>query len=141
MLCPDVAKSLPCWLSQFSFSKLRQPTGQRQSNVRMQQKKSLIGPILFLYYEENLVSSNLNSKLLTFHCAHPNLHVAIFLFSLTLLKKSELFFSGKIKCANYGKLFLGPQRRKTFRPKFLVVKIHTPNPNIPLKYMKRLVFL
>ena len=28
--CTDVAKSLPCWLSQFSFSKLRQPTGQRQ---------------------------------------------------------------------------------------------------------------
>ena len=35
------------------------------------QKKS-IGPILFLYYEESLVSSNLNSNLLRFHCAHPN---------------------------------------------------------------------
>ena len=45
------------------------PTGQRQSNSRTQQKK-LIVPILFLYYEENLVSSNLNSKLLRFH---PNL--------------------------------------------------------------------
>jgi hypothetical protein len=33
----------------------------------------LIGLILFLYYEESLVSSNLNSKLLRFHCAHPNL--------------------------------------------------------------------
>ena len=37
-------------------------------------KKKLIGPILFLYYEESLVSSNLNSKQLRFHCAHPNLH-------------------------------------------------------------------
>ena len=27
-----------CWLSQFSFSKLRQPTGQRLSNARGQQK-------------------------------------------------------------------------------------------------------
>ena len=39
----------------------------------MQQKK-LISPILFLYYEESLASSNLNSKLLRFHCAHPNVH-------------------------------------------------------------------
>ena len=39
----------------FRKAKLRQPTGQRQSNVRTQQKNS-IGPILFLYYEESLVS-------------------------------------------------------------------------------------
>ena len=34
----------------------------------------LIGPILFLYYEESLVSSNLNSKQLIsrFHGVHPN---------------------------------------------------------------------
>ena len=43
----------------------------------------LIGPILFLYYEESLVSSNLNSKLLRFHCAHPNVHGRKgFIFSL-----------------------------------------------------------
>jgi hypothetical protein len=68
---PDMAKSLPCWLSQFSFSKLRQPTGQRLSNIKTQQTKISIGPILFLYYEESLVSSNLNSKQLWFHGAHP----------------------------------------------------------------------
>ena len=52
---------------------LKQPTGQRQSNVRVQQKEKLIGPILFLYYEESLVSSNLNSNQVRFHGAHPNL--------------------------------------------------------------------
>ena len=72
LLPPDVALSLPCWLSQFSFSKLRQPTGQRQSKVRMQQRKFSIMPIFFLYYEESLVSSNLNSRLLRFHFAHPS---------------------------------------------------------------------
>ena len=46
-------------------AKLRQPT------VRGQQKKISIGPTLFLYYEESLVSSNLNSKQLRFHCDHP----------------------------------------------------------------------
>ena len=61
-----------CWLSQFSFSKLRQPTGQRLSKVRTQQNFFSIGPILFLYYEESLVSSNLNSKLFRFHCVRPN---------------------------------------------------------------------
>ena len=39
LLHPDVAKSLSCWLSQFSFSKLRQPIGQRLSNVRTQHNK------------------------------------------------------------------------------------------------------
>jgi hypothetical protein len=63
LLRPDDAKSLPCWLYQFS-------------NVRTQQKKS-IGPILFLYYEESLVSSNLNSNLLRFHCAHPNVYTTV----------------------------------------------------------------
>ena len=57
-----------------SFSKLRQPTGQRLSNVRTQQTKISIGQILFLYFEESLVSSNLNSKQLRFHGAHPRVH-------------------------------------------------------------------
>ena len=51
-------------------AKLRQPTGQRLSNVRMQQKK--INLTLFLYYEESLVSSNLNSNQLRFHGVRPN---------------------------------------------------------------------
>ena len=59
-------------MSQFRKAELRQPTGQRLSNVRVQQRKISIGPILFLYYEESLVSSNLNSKQLRFHGAHPN---------------------------------------------------------------------
>ena len=56
-------------------AKLRQPTGQRLSNVRMKQKKNSIGPILILYYEESLVSSNLKSNLLRFPCAHPDLYL------------------------------------------------------------------
>jgi hypothetical protein len=58
---------------------LEKPTGQRLSNVRKQQKKS-IWPILFLYYEESLVSSNLNSNLLMFHGAHPNLEPSEYKF-------------------------------------------------------------
>ena len=34
----------------------------------------LIGAILFLYCEESLVLSNLNSKLFRFHCVRPNVH-------------------------------------------------------------------
>ena len=59
-------------ISEFNFSKLRKQTGQRLSSVRLQQTKISIGPILFLYYEESLVSSNLNSKLFLFHCVRPN---------------------------------------------------------------------
>ena len=43
----------------------------------MQQKKNLMGPILFLYYEVSLVSSNLNSKLLRFHSFRPNVYTTV----------------------------------------------------------------
>ena len=32
--------------------------------------------LIFVHYEESLLSSNLNSKLFRFHIAHPNLHTA-----------------------------------------------------------------
>ena len=35
-------------------------------------KKKINGPILFLRFEESLVSSNLSSKLLWFHSVRPN---------------------------------------------------------------------
>ena len=38
------------------------------------ENKFQFGPILFLHYEVSLVSSNLNSNLHRFHCAHPNVH-------------------------------------------------------------------
>ena len=44
------------------------------SSVRTQQQKISIGPILFLYYEESLLSSNLNSKLFRFHCVKLTIH-------------------------------------------------------------------
>ena len=59
-------------------AKLRQPLGQRLCNVRMQQKK-IIGPVLFSYYEESLVSSNLNSKLLKFYSIRPIGHIGRYL--------------------------------------------------------------
>ena len=75
LLCPVIALSLPCWLSQFRKAKLRQPRGQRLSNVRTRLTKISIVPILFLYHEESLVSSNLNSKQLRFHSVRPNLYI------------------------------------------------------------------
>ena len=38
------------------------------------QKAAILLSILLLYYEESLVSSNLDSNLLRFHCSHPNVH-------------------------------------------------------------------
>ena len=52
-------------------------------------KKKSIGPILFLYYEESLLSSSLNSKLFWFHCVRPNtdtFSIAYSSFSSVLLK-------------------------------------------------------
>ena len=64
--------TLLCWLSQFRKAELRQPTGQRLSNVRTQQTKISTRSTLFLCYEESLVSSNLNLKQLRFHDVRPN---------------------------------------------------------------------
>ena len=77
MLYPDVAKSLP--------------TGQRLSNVRTQQKKNSIGPILFIYYEDILVSSNLNSKQLRFHGVRPNLYTYLSILHTKTYSSKSLF--------------------------------------------------
>ena len=55
-------------------AKLRHLTRQRLSNVRKQQKIISI-VLIFLFYEENLVPSNLNSKQLRFLGAHPSVHI------------------------------------------------------------------
>ena len=90
-MLPDVAKSLPCWLSQFRKATLRQPAGQRLSNAREQQTKISIGPILFLYHDESMVSSNLNSKQLSFHYAHPNVQLKILSIKLGYYKNLEIY--------------------------------------------------
>ena len=59
------------------FSKLRQPTGQRHSNVKMQQNIISIRIILFLYYYDSLVSSKSNSKLFRFHFVRPKLYIVV----------------------------------------------------------------
>jgi hypothetical protein len=73
LLHPDVAPSLPCWLSQLNCD-IQQGRDRATSG---RNKKNVIRPILFLYYEESLVLSNLNSKQLMFHGAHPIIHTFI----------------------------------------------------------------
>ena len=76
-MIPDFPIDIRIRFAEFRKAKMRQPTGQRLCNFRTQQKKS-IGPILFLCYEESLVSSNLNLKQLRFHGAHPKLYIRKF---------------------------------------------------------------
>ena len=62
---------------------------QGLSNVRTQQKKS-IGPILFLYHEESLVSSNLNKTILVSLCRSEDQCIwTYFILSVPLI-----FFTG-----------------------------------------------
>ena len=58
-------------------------------------KKKLIGPILFLYYEESLVPSNLNSKLFRFIVlilARPNVYIYAYCFYTKPIKQSVQHF-------------------------------------------------
>ena len=55
---------------------------------RQDATKKPIWSILFLYYEESLVSSNLNSKLFRFHCVRLNIHKYILMYKVILKKKS-----------------------------------------------------
>ena len=62
----------------------------------------LIGPILFLYYEESLVSSNLNSKLFRFPIFKKQNNLSKFLYpsleNLTTQNSTLLFFTLKCCC-------------------------------------------
>ena len=103
---PDVALSLPCWLSQFRKAKLRQPTGQRLSNVRTQQKNFQSGQSYsYIMRKVWYISSNLNSKLFRFHCVRPNLDInkKFNLFSPFLHPLSQLSTWGFPWSMNYRK--------------------------------------
>ena len=56
------------------FLSLAETANKAETEQHQVATKKIIRPILFLYYEESLASSNLNSKLLRFHCAHPNIY-------------------------------------------------------------------
>ena len=124
LLHPDIALSLPCWLFQFKKYTLRQPTGLRLCNIRTSQKNS-IGPILFLYYEEILVLSNLNSKLFRFYCVRPNVHMCSIHFwksaycsaiSTTFFQAIEFYFSsGKGSKISEGVLFVPSSKKKIYK--------------------------
>ena len=74
LLRPDIALSLPCWLSQFSFSKLRQSPGLRQSNVRMQKKVNQANLILILWGKSGMYHQIwIQNNVFRFHCVRHNL--------------------------------------------------------------------
>ena len=78
---------------------MRELIGQRLSNVRKQQKTISIVPILFLYYEESLVSSNLNLKQLRFHGVRPRLATYLELVKALYLLELE-FINFTNRCFN-----------------------------------------
>ena len=64
-----------CPVSCLSLGKLHLDSQQGTDLATLgRNKKKSIGPILFLYYEESPVSSNLNSKQLRFHGVRPKLY-------------------------------------------------------------------
>ena len=67
-MSPDIAKFLLCWLLNWDSQQGRDLATSGRN------KKISIWPILYLYHEESLVSSNLNSKQLGFHGVRPNQH-------------------------------------------------------------------
>ena len=104
LLRPDFALSLPCWLSQFSWDSQQSrdvATSGRNKNA------FFIKPILFLYYEKSLLSSNLNSKLFSFHRVKPNLHTYMDLlylwhgFNIPIFTKvSWCYVQASVGCKN-----------------------------------------
>ena len=86
MLHPDVA--LWNWNSQ---------QGRDLATSGWNKKKS-IGPILFLYYEESLVSSNFDSKQLWFHGVRPSVHTVTYKVLFIIL--GGYIISMKLPCDN-----------------------------------------
>ena len=67
-----------------------------------------MGPILFLYYEESLVSSNLNSKPFRFHSDHPNVYI---LFKQWRLIVEKSYFQGAPNADGQGQAAEAANRR------------------------------
>ena len=79
LLRPDFAKFLPCWLSQYSQVSMKRAARLTtyicsKASCSFNRDLRVTGLILFLYYEESMVSSNLNSKQLWFHSVRPIVH-------------------------------------------------------------------
>ena len=94
MLLPDSAYLCP--VGCLSLEMLNLDSQQGRDLATSGRNKKIIGRILFLYYEESLVSSNLNSNLLMFHCAQPNLHIFMITCIDILLNHTEINRSIKI---------------------------------------------
>ena len=74
-----------CPVGCISLEKLNWVSEQGRDLARSgHNKKKSIWPIVFLYYEERLVWSNLNSKLFRFNCVRPSVHSSLY--------KSSFFF-------------------------------------------------
>ena len=104
-MIPDFPDNIRIRLAQLiflCFSELRQPTGQRLSKVRTQQK-NLIRPILFLYYEESLIIK------FEFNCVRPNKYtfsIAYSSFLSVLLKLLFRTFQYKRPCMRIERHYL-----------------------------------
>ena len=102
---------------------------QRYPEQRQDATKKIIGPILFLYYEESLASSNLNSKLLRFHCAHPNVCTCTYTWELIF---QVVHWENWVKTC--GQIWWSHQSNWCLGPKFfhfraiLSIAEVTPNP-------------
>jgi hypothetical protein len=90
-MIPDFPHSIKIRLAPLHCFLLRPETANRAETLHRQDatKNFLVGPILFLYYEESLVSSNLNSKLLWFHSVRPNVHAKIGIYLLLDMNQSK----------------------------------------------------
>ena len=61
---------------------------ERRKKSNKSHEKNNGAKAYFLYYEESLVSSNLNSKLFGFHCVRPNVHICTtvsYVLNITML--------------------------------------------------------
>ena len=73
IFCSPLTLISLCPVSCLSLGKLHLDSQQGTDLATLgRNKKKSIGPILFLYYEESLVSSDLNSKQFRFHGVRPN---------------------------------------------------------------------
>ena len=64
-------------------------------------KKISIRPILFIYYEKSLVSSNLNSKQLRFHGVRPNVGCTLYYILVYIPMLDYIAHDQSLLCASF----------------------------------------
>ena len=113
--CPSQSTDKPRYLRYFyEEGKINVPCISKLTSIR--NWVTFCGPILFSYYEESLIPSNLNSKLFGFHCVWANVGTTYlyFIYQVVFNTLTKLYLCLKHSFLHYWFIYFRSKRDWTW---------------------------